>query len=183
MAAYEGVRPGLAVYGLPPDELDAGSIPAAISEGLRPVMSLFARPVRVADLPADWGISYGPTFRTSRPSRIATLPLGYGDGWSRALSNRASAFVRGRRVPLVGNVAMDAVMADVTDMPGPPVTVADEFTLLGGVGDARISVGELAQERTTNSWEVVTAMARRLPRVYHAAAGPVDLRTLKERRD
>ena len=80
-----------------------------------------ARPVRVADLPAGWGISYGPTFRTERPSRIATLPLGYGDGWSRQLSNRASAIVRGRLVPLVGNVAMDAVMADVTDVPGPPV--------------------------------------------------------------
>ena len=83
-------------------------------------MSLIARPVRVADLPAGWGISYGPTFRTARPSRIATLPLGYGDGWSRRLSNRASAIVRGVRVPLVGNVAMDAVMADVTDVPGLP---------------------------------------------------------------
>ena len=181
VAAYEGVRPGLAIYGLPPDELDAGSIPAAVSDGLRPVMSLLARPVRVADLPAGWGISYGPTFRTSRPSRIATLPLGYGDGWSRRLSNRASAIVRGQRVPLVGNVAMDAVMADVTDVPGPAVTVADEFVLLGGAGGARISAAELAQERTTNSWEVVSGMARRLPRVYHAAAGPVELRTLTER--
>ena len=144
-------------------------------------MSLLARPVRVAELPAGWGISYGPTFRTARPSRIATLPLGYGDGWSRQLSNRAAAIVRGRRVPLVGNVAMDAVMADVTDVPGPPVTVADEFVLLGSDGDERITVAELAQVRTTNSWEVVSGMARRLPRVYHAAAGPVGLRTLTER--
>ena len=144
-------------------------------------MSLVARPVRVADLPEGWGISYGPTFRTTRPSRIATLPLGYGDGWSRALSNRASAIVRGRRVPLVGNVAMDAVMADVTDVPGPPVDAADEFVLIGASGDQRITVGELARVRTTNSWEVVTAMSRRLPRVYHAAAGPVGLRTLTER--
>ena len=148
---------------------------------LRPVMSLIARPVRVADLPAGWGISYGPTFRTARPSRIATLPLGYGDGWSRRLSNRASAIVRGVRVPLVGNVAMDAVMADVTDVPGPPVDGDDEFVLLGSSGDDRISAEELAQERTTNTWEVVTGMARRLPRVYHAAARPVGLRTLSER--
>jgi alanine racemase len=183
VAAYDGVRPGLALYGLPPDELDAGSIPSAVSEGLRPVMALLARPVRVADLPAGWGISYGPTFRTARPSRIATLPVGYGDGWSRRLSNRASAIVRGQRVPLVGNVAMDAVMADVTDVPGPAVTVDDEFTLLGGSGEVRISAAELAQQRTTNSWEVVSSMARRVPRVYHAAAGPVDLRTLIERRD
>jgi alanine racemase len=145
-------------------------------------MALYARPVRVMDLPAGWGISYGPTFRTTRPSRIATLPLGYGDGWSRRLSNRAEALVRGSRVPLVGNVAMDAIMADVTDVPGPAVDTADEFVLLGASGEARITVADLARERTTNSWEVVTTMARRLPRVYHAAARPSGLRTLTERR-
>ncbi len=132
--ALDGVRPGLAIYGIVPDELDPATIPAAISDGLRPVMSLLARPVRVADLPAGWGISYGPTFRTARPSRIATLPVGYGDGWSRRLSNRAAAIVRGELVPLVGNVAMDAVMADVTDVPGRPVDESDEFVLLGAAG-------------------------------------------------
>ena len=182
VASYDGIRPGLSIYGLLPDELDATGVPADLRESFRPVMSLYARPVRVRDLPAGWGISYGPTFRTSRPSRIATLPLGYGDGWSRQLSNRASAIVRGVRVPLVGNVAMDAVMADVTDVPGAPVTPADEFVLLGRSGDEAITAGDLARLRTTNSWEVVTAMARRLPRVYHAAAGPVGLRALSERR-
>ena len=179
--AYDGVRPGLAIYGLVPDELDSTAAQSGPSARLRPVMSLIARPVRVADLPAGWGVSYGPTFRTTRPSRIATLPVGYGDGWSRRLSNRASAIVRGVRVPLVGNVAMDAVMADVTDVPGPPVDGDDEFVLLGSSGDDRISAEALAQERTTNTWEVVTGMARRLPRVYHAAARPVGLRTLSER--
>ncbi len=145
-------------------------------------MALLARPVRVADLPADHGISYGPSFRTTRPSRIATLPVGYADGWSRSLSNRASAIVRGRRVPLVGTVAMDAVMADVTDVPGRPVDTTDEFVLLGAAGGERITAAELAQQRTTISWEVVSAMSRRLPRVYHAAAGPVGLRTLTEPR-
>jgi alanine racemase len=145
-------------------------------------MALYARPVRVVDLPPDAGISYGPTFRTARPSRIATLPVGYGDGFSRRLSNRASAIVRGIRVPLVGNVTMDAVMADVTDVGGPPVDTADEFTLLGTSGTERLDVRDLAPERTTNSWEVVVAMSRRLPRVYHAAAGPVGLRTLTEPR-
>jgi alanine racemase len=181
VAAYDGVRPGLAMYGLVPDELDpndGGDGPAA---RLRPVMSLIARPVRVTDLPTGWGVSYGPTFRTERPSRIATLPVGYGDGWSRRLSNRASAIVRGQRVPLVGNVAMDAVMADVTDVPGAPVDRDDEFVLLGSSGDERIGVADLARERTTNTWEVVTGMARRMPRVYHAAARPVGLRTLTER--
>ena len=182
VASYDGIRPGLSIYGLLPDELDPTGVPADLRESFRPVMSLYARPVRVRDLPAGWGISYGPTFRTSRPSRIATLPLGYGDGWSRQLSNRASTIVRGVRVPLVGNVAMDAVMADVTDVPGAPVTPADEFVLLGRSGDEAITAGDLARLRTTNSWEVVTAMARRLPRVYHAAAGPVGLRALSERR-
>ena len=181
VVAYDGARPGLAVYGLVPDEL-AGAVPPNVGTRLRPVMRLLARPVRVTDLPAGWGISYGPSFRTGRPSRIATLPLGYGDGWSRQLSNRASAIVRGRRVPLVGTVAMDAVMADVTDVPGAPVDETDEFVLLGADGGELITVGELARERTTISWEVVTAMSRRLPRVYHAAAGPVGLRTLTERR-
>lgn len=179
---YDGTRPGLAIYGLVPDELDPSTVDAAAVSNLRPVMSLIARPVRVVDLPAGWGIGYGPTFRTARPSRIATLPLGYGDGWSRALSNRASAIVRGRRVPLVGNVSMDAVMADVTDVPGPPVDGDDEFVLLGSAGGERITAGDLAQERNTNSWEVVTGMSRRLPRVYHAAARLVGLRTLTEPR-
>ena len=162
-----------------PDELDPARLPAAAA-GLRPVMALYARPVRVIDLPAGAGISYGPTFLTTRPSRIATLPVGYGDGFSRRLSNRASAIVRGRRVPLVGNVTMDAVMADVTDVPGAPVGTIDEFVLLGSSGSECLDVRDLAPERTTNSWEVVVAMSRRLPRVYHAAAGPVGLRTLTE---
>jgi alanine racemase len=177
--AFEGVRPGLAIYGLIPDELlGSGARTVAGADRLRPVLSLHARPVRVADLPANWGISYGPTFTTARPSRIATLPLGYGDGWPRSLSNRASALVRGHRVPLVGNVAMDAVMADVTDVPGPPVTVEDAFVLLGAQGGERITAAELAEQRATNSWEVVTSLAARLPRVYDAASVPQATRTL-----
>jgi alanine racemase len=168
------VRPGLATYGIAPEELGL----ADGSLGLRPVLSLRARPVRVAELPAGWGISYGPTFTTSRPSRIATLPLGYGDGWPRSLSNRAEALVRGRRVPLVGNVAMDAVMADVTAVPGPPVSPADEFVLIGAQGPERITAVEVAAARGTNSWEAVTSLSARLPRVYHAAAVPRELRTL-----
>jgi hypothetical protein len=81
-------------------------------------------------------------------------------------------------VPLVGNVAMDAVMADVTDVPGPPIDVDDEFTLIGTQRGATIGAHEVARSRTTNAWEVVTAMSRRLPRVYDAAAGPVGVRTL-----
>jgi alanine racemase len=184
VASLDGVRPGLAIYGIVPDELAGRDLPTdvrATIAALRPVMSLHARPVRVADLPAGHGVSYGPTFTTARPSRIATLPLGYGDGFARAFSNQAEALVRGVRAPLVGNVAMDAIMFDVTDVPGPPVTTDDGFVLLGSQDDEEITVEDLARTRTTNTWEVVTQMAARLPRVYHAAAGPVGLRTLTER--
>jgi alanine racemase len=182
VVASDGVRPGLSLYGLIPDEL-IGAPLAAEAGNLRPALSLRARPVRVADLPSGWGISYGPSFRTTRPSRIATLPLGYGDGWPRSLSNRAEALVRGTRVPLVGTVAMDAVMADVTDVPGPPVTTGDEFCLIGRQGGDEIPVAEVARRRATNSWEVVTAMSGRLPRVYHAASGLMAIRTLVSRGD
>jgi alanine racemase len=178
--SLDGVRPGLAIYGLVPDDLLRPSAPplAAEVQGLRAVLALCARPVRVLDVPAGWGIGYGPSFTTARPSRIATLPIGYGDGWSRTLSNRAEAIVRGRRVPLVGNVAMDAVMADVTDVPGRPVDVDDEFVLIGTQGGEQITAAEVAAARDTISWEVVTALSARLPRVYDAAAAPQLLRTL-----
>jgi alanine racemase len=194
VASYDGVRPGLATYGIVPEELVTGSGESGLegrqSDGrlasgvmdlaarLRPVLELHARPVRVAELPAGSGISYGPTFTTTRPSRIATLPLGYGDGWPRSLSNRAEALVRGRRVPLVGNVAMDAVMADVTDIPGAPVTTADEFVLIGAQGAVRITAVDIARARETNSWEVLTDLSARLPRVYHAASVARETRTL-----
>jgi alanine racemase len=193
VASLDGARPGLAVYGLLPDELLGGTagpgsagdpagaadrLPIPAAARLSPLLSLHARPVRVADVPAGWGIGYGPTFTTSRPSRIATLPLGYGDGWPRSLSNRAQALVRGQRMPLVGNVAMDAVMADVTDVAGAPVGVDDEFVLLGRQGEEEITAADLAVARGTNSWEVVTSLAARLPRVYHAASVPREVRTL-----
>lgn len=178
IASFDSVRIGLAVYGLVPDDLPVAERHLSTVAALRPVMSLHARPVRVAELATGTGISYGSSFVTARPSRIATLPVGYADGWSRAYSNRTSALVRGRRVPLVGTVAMDAVMADVTDVDGPPVTVDDEFVLLGEQDGERITAAELARARTTISWEVVAAMARRLPRVYHSAAEAVGLRTL-----
>jgi alanine racemase len=178
---WDAVRPGLSLYGLIP----AGVMPAPGREDatarIRPVLSLHARPVRVAELPAGHGVSYGPSFTTSRPSRIATLPVGYGDGWHRFLSDRSWALVRGVRVPLVGRVAMDAVMADVTDVPGPPITADDEFVLIGAQGDERITADELASTGGTISHEVVTPMSRRLARVYHAAGSAVAMRTLTRR--
>jgi alanine racemase len=178
VSGFGGVRPGLSIYGIVPDEFAGRDLRPPGRDGLRPVMSLLARPVRVADLPAGHGVSYGPTFTTTRPSRIATLPLGYGDGYARAYANRAEALVRGVRVPLVGNVTMDAVMADVTDVPEAPVDRDDEFVLLGAQGGDRICAEDLARLRTTNTWEVVTQMSARLARVYDAASGVIGLRTL-----
>jgi alanine racemase len=180
--AYDAVRPGLATYGIVPDELAAAGIglddldPAA--RELRPALSLHARPVRVADLPAGHGVSYGPTWRAERPSRIATLPIGYGDGWPRSLSNNAEVLIRGVRAPVVGNVAMDATMVDVTDVPGEPVDVHDAVVLIGRQGGLEITAGDVARRRNTNSWEVLTAMSARLTRVYDAPAGLAGTRPL-----
>jgi alanine racemase len=176
--SWDAVRPGLATYGLVPDGLELAGAAAIVGDGLRPVLSLHARPVRVEDLPAGHGVSYGPAFVTERPSRIATLPIGYGDGWRRTWSGTASALVREVRVPLVGRVAMDALMADVTDVPGAPVTEDDEVVLIGAQGEERISAFELAAVGGTISYEVVTGMSRRVPRVYHAARSPVEIRYL-----
>jgi alanine racemase len=151
---------------------------ARAAAAMRPVMSLRARPIRVLDLPAGHGVSYGATFVTGRPSRIATIPVGYGDGWRRTWSGNAMVIVRGVRVPLVGRVAMDAVMADVTDVPGTPVTEDDEVVLIGTQDGERITAFDLAAAGGTISYEVVTGMSRRLPRVYHAAGSPVEIRYL-----
>jgi alanine racemase len=178
VGTYDVVRAGLAMYGIVPDGLTVAASARVAAVGLRPVMSLRARPIRIAWLEAGSGVSYGPTFRTAHRSRIATLPLGYADGYPRSLSNRAQVLVRGIRVPQVGTVAMDAVMVDVTDVPGSEVTVDDVFTLLGEQGGDRIDALEVARWGNTISYEVVAAMSGRLPRVYYAAAEAVGLRTI-----
>lgn len=173
--ALEMVRPGLALYGELPDEFPVDASRAEDVARLRPAMTLKARPIRLEWLEAGETVGYGGRWTAPARSRLATLPLGYGDGWSRAYGGRTSAIVRGRRVPLVGSVAMDAVMADVTTVPD--VVLDDEFVLLGAQGDERITATELARVRTTISWEVLASMAYRMTRVYHAAAGLSGIRT------
>ncbi len=175
---YDVVRVGIAGYGIVPDGLTTPPGHATVAAALRPVMALRARPVRVVWLEAGCGVSYGPTFTTKRRSLIATLPLGYADGYPRSLSNKAQVLVRGVRVPQVGTVAMDAIMVDVTDVPGPAVTIDDEFTLIGEQGDECISALEVAQWGNTISYEVVAGMSGRLPRVYYAAAEAVAMRVV-----
>ena len=113
---YEGVRVGLGLYGLMPEGFPVGSPPRRPSPSSSRAMAVKCRPLRVETFPAGTPVSYGGLWTTQRPSRIATLPIGYGDGWARAYSPLAGALVRGQKVPLVGSVAMDAVMADVTDV-------------------------------------------------------------------
>jgi alanine racemase len=136
---------------------------------------LLARAIRIEDVPAGTSVGYGGVWVAARPSRIATLPVGYGDGYPRALTG-SDVLVRGHRAPVVGVVSMDSCTVDVTDIGG--VGPDDEFVLLGPQGDDEIPALALAQRRTTIPWEVLAGMARRLTRVYDAAAGPMGVRTL-----
>ena len=153
------VRPGIALYGISPFDGDA---PAATA-GLRPVMRLVTQVWQLKAVPAEFPISYGQTFFTRRPSRIATLPIGYADGYSRTLSNRASVLVRGRRAPVVGSVCMDLTMVDVTDIDD--VQRGDEVVLWGAQNGAAISVSEVAAWQGTIAYEVLTGVGKRVPRI------------------
>lgn len=158
----DAVRPGLALYGLLPGwtaERDAG---------LRPALSLKARPVRIFDLAVGEAIGYGLRYRADTPTRIATLPIGYGDGWPRVHANNGFALVRGQRAPIVGAISMDGLTVDVGGIAG--VTYGDEFVLIGEQGGARITAEEVAEERRTINYEVTTVLRSRLPRLHLGAA-------------
>jgi alanine racemase len=109
-------------------------------------------------------ISYGGTFVTKRESLIATLPIGYADGYSRHLSNRGEVLIRGVRAPVVGKVCMDFIMADVTDIPN--VKVGDEVVLIGKQGRERVTVEEIAEKTGSISYEVFCLIGKRVPRMY-----------------
>lgn len=157
-AHMDCVRPGIALYGsYPSDEVPHFA-------DLWPVMTLKTRIAQVRDVPPGATISYGRTFCLTRRSRIAVLPIGYADGYSRANSNRSQVLVRGRRAPVVGRVCMDMTMIDVTDIPG--VAANDEAVLYGRQGDAEIPVHEVARSIGTISYEIMTSVGFRVPRVY-----------------
>jgi alanine racemase len=113
-------------------------------------------------------VGYGATFVAQSEARIATIPMGYGDGLSRALSNRGQVLVRGRRAPIVGAVSMDLTSIDVSDVPG--VEIGDEVVVLGSqsgpLGEATLSAEEIAAQTGAIAWEVLTAVSRRVPRFY-----------------
>jgi alanine racemase len=160
------VRPGLMLYGSSP----APGLPHAGE--LRPVMSLATAVAFLKRVPAGTPLSYGGTFTTRRESLIATLPVGYADGYRRAFSNRASVLVRGRRAPVVGTVCMDLCLADVTGIPG--VALGDEVILLGSQGEERITAEELAAHAGTISYEIFCGVGPRVPRVYSVSPAGCD---------
>ena len=147
------VRPGLAAYGL-------------YEKNLKPVLSLKSRIVFIKNVRSQTPLSYGGTFRTRRPSRIATLPIGYADGYSRALSNKAQVLVGGHRCPIVGTITMDMLMIDTTGIP--QVRVGEEVVLIGRQGREQIPASELAHLAGTIPYEIATSISARVPRVYSA---------------
>lgn len=165
-AFADAVRPGLALYGMVPGWA------ADRREAFRPILSLKALPLRIFDLAAGEGIGYGLRYRAARAARIATLGIGYGDGWPRAHTNNGSVLVCGVRRPVVGAVSMDGITVDLGDLHD--VTYDDEFVLIGEQLSARIDADEVAAERRTINYEVTTALRDRLPRVHlpEAAATP-----------
>ncbi|HTQ24103.1 MAG TPA: alanine racemase [Candidatus Binataceae bacterium] len=161
-AHYGLLRPGLAIYGLPP-------VPAVREQvELRPVMTFKTRVIQVKRVPAGVGVSYGHTFVTPRPSAIGVLAVGYADGYRRGLQHGGEVLIRGRRAPVVGAVCMDLTMVDLTDVPG--AAIGDEVILWGGAGEAMISVNDIARLAQTISYEMLCTVGKRVPRVYRKAA-------------
>jgi len=156
-AHFDMVRPGITLYGCSPygDE--------ALPE-LRPVMRFVSRVAQVKDVPAGYGISYGHTYVTQRPSRLAILPVGYANGYLRKLSNRGEVLIHGRRVPLCGNVCMSACVADITELP--EAAVGDEVVLLGQQGDEVITAEQVAGWMETINYEVLCLFGNQNRRVY-----------------
>ena len=154
---HEIVRAGIMLYGISP-------LPE-FQKLLKPAMTWKTRIALIRDMPGGHGISYGRTFITPGPMRVATLSAGYADGYPRHLSNRdASMIVRGQRCPLLGRVTMDLMVIDVSHLPD--ATVGDEVVLLGRQGDEEISATELAERAGTINWEIVTRIGSRVRRVY-----------------
>jgi alanine racemase len=150
------VRPGLMLYGYDPLERRGGF-------DLRPVLSLVTRIAFLKKVPSGTPISYGRTFVTRRESLIATLPVGYADGYRRSLSNNGEALVRGLRVPVAGRVCMDMTMLDVTDVPG--VAEGDEVVLIGCQGRECITADDIADRTGTIAYEVLCGIGARVPKM------------------
>ncbi len=157
---YPLVRAGIAMYGLHPSEdVDLKSV------CLEPVLSLKSHVIMVKTIEPGVSVSYGGLFTAEKSMRIATIPVGYGDGYPRSLSNRGSVLIRGRRAPIIGRVCMDQFMVDVTDIPD--VSFGDEVTLIGRDHEETITVEELADLSGRFNYEFVCDLNKRIPRVFY----------------
>jgi alanine racemase len=152
------VRIGLAQYGIYP----ASHFRPMVS--LQPALSVKARIVFIKTVPAGTGVSYGHTFQTGRPTRLATVAIGYGDGVTRALSSQIDLLLRGRRVRQVGTITMDQCLIDVTEVP--EASEGDTTTLLGKDGIEIVRIGDWAERLGTIPYEILTALSARLPRIF-----------------
>ncbi len=155
---FDMVRLGIVTYGLyPSEEVDKAVI-------IKPAMSLIAHVAHVKTVPANVGVSYGWTYITNKETKIATVTVGYADGYPRAQSNIGRVIIHGQYAPIIGRVCMDQIMVDVTDIPD--VAVRDEVILIGSDNGACISVEEVAAPAASFNYELVCNVARRVPRVY-----------------
>lgn len=152
------VRCGISIYGLHPSAATKDKV------SLKPALSLKAVIPFIKTIAPGEGVSYGYTFRAERSTKVATLPLGYADGYTRLLSNKSWVLIRGQRAPVIGNICMDQLMIDITDVP--EVRVDDEVVLIGRQGDEEVSADELAGLLGTINYEITCMLNKRLPRIY-----------------
>lgn len=156
---HDLARAGIATYGMyPSDEVDRESVP------LRPALSLISHVTFVKEVEPGTSISYGGTFTADRTMKVATIPVGYGDGYPRSLSNKGEVLIHGKRAKILGRVCMDQFMVDVTDIPG--TKFMDRAVLVGKDGDDCITVDELSALSGRFNYEFVCCLGKRIPRVY-----------------
>lgn len=155
---YNMVRAGIMLYGLYPSrEVDKKRV------DLKEVMSLKAEVSYVKEIEEGTGVSYGLLFKADKTTKIATLPIGYADGYTRLLTSKAKAIVKGTKVPIVGRICMDQCMIEVT---GLDVNIGDEVILFGSDGNNNITIDEIAESLNTINYEIVCMISKRVPRVY-----------------
>lgn len=163
---FDAVRPGIAMYGLRPSREIANPL---VNE-LKPVLEWKTQITMLKEVASGVGLSYGHSFHTTQPSLIATIPLGYGDGLNRNLSNRFEVLVGGLRCPQVGRITMDQSLLDVTRLRG-KVGLGSEVVIIGRQGEAEISADELADKLGTINYEIVTAITHRVARIEETNQG------------
>ena len=158
---YEMVRSGIVTYGLyPSSEVDPQDLP------LTPALNWHSRVTHVKLLPEGRPISYGGTYVTDRPTMVATVPVGYADGYRRSLSGKFYVLIRGQRAPILGLICMDPLMVDVTDIPN--VQLNDRVVLVGTDGEETITMEAIAQAADSFNYEMVCGISRRVPRFYRS---------------